>query len=407
MKILPRKLIILILISASIKLKSEVVCIDFQPDTIISNNKIYLLDLNNDGLDDYRFVHEDEASGLNGNGLGIRCLHPEAQFLGNMPPGDPTHFYPYKLTKNTLIDENADGEIWVDMHPDPEAIRVINLQYNNSTYAGGSQWLWGVVDHYLGLRVKVGEEYFYGWVKLDVSADAKEMKIKAFGFNNTPNEGIFAGEGEKQYLNPVTNLYVNDVSDYGDGRDLFISFSRAKDESLIEEYRVFVVEDKYIDSFNIEKANNLTDEFYLERTPDNSDHSFVLNEQSIDIKGNKIIENKEYVVFVLSKGNSHDNTENVLSDASSPITLTNMSSIDTEADNKNVIVIVRENELYIKSNIQGKKNISIYALDGKEVFSYLSLESTESIPLVNLRRGFYILVVKSNDKILYNNKFIK
>ena len=42
-------------------------------------------------------------------------------------------------------------------------------------------------------------------------------------------------------VNGATNVKASDVSDYGDGRDLQVSFTRAQNESNVSNYRVFVV----------------------------------------------------------------------------------------------------------------------------------------------------------------------
>ena len=166
--------------------------VDISPDTIIQNNMIYMLDLDGDGIDDLKFVHEDSVSGLNGNGIGVTLMHYNVEFLGNLPPQDPTHFYPYKVNDNVLIDSTANGETWVVKHPGIDVIRVMNLQFSNGSYAG--QWIGGVTDKYLGIRFKISNLWHYGWIRMDVAANATKLIIKDFAYNSKPNQKIFTGQ---------------------------------------------------------------------------------------------------------------------------------------------------------------------------------------------------------------------
>lgn len=50
------------------------------------------------------------------------------------------------------------------------------------------------------------------------------------------------------------NVKVTDVSDYGDGRDMFVSFNKLPDESRIGSYRIFVVKAADYSSFTLAKA---------------------------------------------------------------------------------------------------------------------------------------------------------
>ena len=42
-------------------------------------------------------------------------------------------------------------------------------------------------------------------------------------------------------VSPVSSVVAQDVSDYGDGRDLQVSFTRSANESLVDHYRVLIV----------------------------------------------------------------------------------------------------------------------------------------------------------------------
>jgi hypothetical protein len=50
-------------------------------------------------------------------------------------------------------------------------------------------WL-GMTDKYLGFRFSVGANTHYGWVRLDVAANAETITIKEYAFNATPGGAI-------------------------------------------------------------------------------------------------------------------------------------------------------------------------------------------------------------------------
>ena len=66
------KLLLSFIILFSFTANSQVIVTDLIPDTIVNDNEIYFLDLNNDGTPDFKFVHEDSVSGLNGMELELQ-----------------------------------------------------------------------------------------------------------------------------------------------------------------------------------------------------------------------------------------------------------------------------------------------------------------------------------------------
>ncbi|UTW68474.1 hypothetical protein KHA80_12640 [Anaerobacillus sp. HL2] len=56
----------------------------------------------------------------------------------------------------------------------------------------------------------------------------------------------------------VSNLKVMDVSDYGNGRDVQVTFNKVSDESKVSQYRILVVKSAQADGFNLDRANNVS-----------------------------------------------------------------------------------------------------------------------------------------------------
>lgn len=127
----------------------------------------------------------------------------------------------------------------------------------------------------------------------------------------------------------VTNLQVSDVKDFGDGRDLRISFNKASDESRINSYRIFVVRAEDYQNFNLETAIRVNISNYTQLNKTGSNFSRELSSTSRDVNGNLIRNGVSYRVFVMSVINNGTTGGNVLSAASSAITLSGNQSVGT------------------------------------------------------------------------------
>lgn len=118
----------------------------------------------------------------------------------------------------------------------------------------------------------------------------------------------------------ASNIGVADVNDYGDGRDLRVSFTRASDESNVSSYRVYVVRSGNAGSFTLSAANASNNYYQVNKTGGNQ--SFTLPSNAVDTNGYRITNNEGYRVFVLSVSTSGNSSQNALSSYSSQITLT-------------------------------------------------------------------------------------
>ncbi|OZQ63964.1 hypothetical protein CA600_17950 [Paenibacillus sp. VTT E-133280] len=125
----------------------------------------------------------------------------------------------------------------------------------------------------------------------------------------------------------VSNLSVSDVNDYGDGRDLRVSFTHPTDETYISQYRIMVVPTSYYSSFSLAEANNVSSSNYTSVSTSGSSTSQVLNSSTRDVLGASIKNGTSYRVYVLSIGSGIYWDSNALSSASSVITLLNDSSV--------------------------------------------------------------------------------
>jgi len=120
---------------------------------------------------------------------------------------------------------------------------------------------------------------------------------------------------------------VTDISDYGDGRDLRVSFNKVSNESNIHSYRVFVVKDSNYSSFNLSKANAVSSYNYTQvNKTGNNINNLTLASGARDIDGATIRNGVYYRVFVMAVDNNNSNN-NVLSAPSSSIILSSSTNL--------------------------------------------------------------------------------
>jgi len=120
---------------------------------------------------------------------------------------------------------------------------------------------------------------------------------------------------------------VDDVSDYGDGRDLSVSFNKVSDESRIGSYRIYVVKENNAYNFSLNAANAVssTNYTYVSKTGYNISQSLASNARDVD--GSTIRSGISYRVFVMSVGTGNYSGNNVLSSYSSIITLSGNNNV--------------------------------------------------------------------------------
>lgn len=118
---------------------------------------------------------------------------------------------------------------------------------------------------------------------------------------------------------PATGIAAQDVSDYGDGRDLQISFNRVADESLVDHYRVLIV--KTGTSLNLSSALGVGSYNYSDVLATGANPVVKLNAATRTIDGDLLKNNQSYTVYVITVGKG--NNTSALSGPSAPVTLVN------------------------------------------------------------------------------------
>lgn len=177
---------------------AQIVYTDINPDTVIHDSLIYVLDFDNNGQPELQFqtVTSSASSGT--------AQLAEVLVLGN--------------ATNAVI-----GSLYAVSYPFPSAmnngdsINVSNTGWQNAAINGGVQYLGAVYgsytyanwlgqnDKYMGVRFSIGANTHYGWVRLSVSAGADTITIKDYAYQTLPGVGLTAGQLVGIPTAPVNN----------------------------------------------------------------------------------------------------------------------------------------------------------------------------------------------------------
>lgn len=145
----------------------------------------------------------------------------------------------------------------------------------------------------------------------------------------------------------VGSIRLDDITNNGNGTDLEIRFEKVSNETLVSEYRIFVVQSDDKSTFDLSSAEVVANDNYEMLLPDGRDKKHLLNESSTDIKGEVIVEDVEYLVFVLSVADGTNAVNNTLSNASNSITLTQTTIEITYIGNDGVMISDGEKKVIV------------------------------------------------------------
>jgi hypothetical protein len=170
----------------------------------------YTLDLNNDGIADFYFVH----------GLGVNIGNSQLySYLEVCHVPENNTGYNCVSSSNTPIKDNtvrllapgdaaaldagskiADGEKF-QLAGRPALMLNRQFYYGSRTQQGwGGAWAnggKGVKNRYLGFKFKIDGQFHYGWARLTVTTtphSAYTATLTGYAYETTPNKGIVAGQ---------------------------------------------------------------------------------------------------------------------------------------------------------------------------------------------------------------------
>ena len=134
-------------------------------------NATFPLDLNNDSIDD--FVIQMGATDK------IVCFPQNDNAYAGEFTG--ANYFPWALNTNSFICDTLSS--WYG--PNNPGFLAFSSSSGN--------WI-GQTDKYLALKLNVGTNTYYGWVRLDVVATATSFTVKDYAYESTPNTCILTGQ---------------------------------------------------------------------------------------------------------------------------------------------------------------------------------------------------------------------
>ncbi len=174
------------------KADAQIMYTDVNPDIVIQNG-FFNLDLNNDGVADFKL--EQHSQNLWGNLLHFTfennyCLNNNEAMENIYYPN-----FPYPLLGGVAINQNqifGNGSVLAfrSIH----STSSTNGQYATSTNYEGYFGLFGINNQYLGLKLFSNGNTYYGWARLDVNILTSNIIIKDYAINLTPDSSINAGQ---------------------------------------------------------------------------------------------------------------------------------------------------------------------------------------------------------------------
>ena len=172
---------------------AQIVYTDVTPDQVISATTIpstedYNIDLNNDGINDYKISCSRSggicplapSSRLYINFISDSALNSNAVVTGT------SITYPLAMNLNDSISSG---------------LSFSSFGYLRRNTSGGpctgtfGVWSYSI-DRYLGLKLIVGGNTYYGWARMqiDVVTGIPSCTIKDYAYNSIPNQPILAGD---------------------------------------------------------------------------------------------------------------------------------------------------------------------------------------------------------------------
>ena len=192
---------------------AQIVYTDIIPDsTTIVGGNFYDLDLNNDGISDFK-IQLKISGGTSFTSQQVSV----SPVTSNGVAGDTVGMYVYPFALN------AGDTVKLGLQ--------FNLTSNQSMGSyfgpGASYGNWiGATDKYLGLSFYIGPDLYYGWARLDIDSVADKFTIKDYAYNATIGAPIIAGQTG---VGIHENSLDNNVLIYSYDKNVKISFLNTLD----------------------------------------------------------------------------------------------------------------------------------------------------------------------------------
>ncbi len=172
---------------------AQILYTNVNPDVHLVNSTFFNLDLNNDGIVDFH-LHGDNGQFNNGGSSGSAGFSGSA-YIDALSSNEIIGIPPVMLNALDTISQNnnwGQSNLLVnDYFHQSWGYTISGSWVNSSSTTSGN---WQTADNnYLGLKIKVGIDIYYGWARLSGNG-YNGFIIKDYAFFNSPNHPILAGE---------------------------------------------------------------------------------------------------------------------------------------------------------------------------------------------------------------------
>jgi hypothetical protein len=225
---------------------AQIIYTDVNPDSVLTGNESFQLDINKDGTFDYTIQHKsfnsqgkeiniNSFTGLGGNqvfsaGLGSIC--------------SSWHYVPKPLNSwDEMITEHM-YKVW----------RNGGFLFRDPPTGCGRTGLWkGAIDKYVGFRFKINGDFYYGWARMDVDSSSKSVTLKDYAYNSEVGKPIRAGSTKVSLPdeNPLKNIRV-----YSTGSNIRIE--APTDQKLTGKIMLTDINGRELSSVDVENENNIS-----------------------------------------------------------------------------------------------------------------------------------------------------
>ena len=270
---------------------------------------------------------------------------------------------------------------------------TFTTQYSTGNFGGQG-------DKFIGVKFNIDGNTHYGWIRVQVSANANQLILKDYAYEATPETEIITGQIP---TSPATDITVSDISDNHNGSDMQIGFTRISDESLASEYRIMVVKSVNAASFDLAAAEAVNTNFTSVNT--GTTEVITLSDNAADTDGDLITEDVPYKIFILTIADGTNSNINALSDGSDEIILRSSTSAKTLTSDNFIIYPNPSNGIFnIKTKNTDNYKIEIKDINGKNVFS--TAKNTNFIDISNNSPGIYYIKLITPDSKSFVKKII-
>jgi hypothetical protein len=354
--------------------KAAIIYTDEDPDFVGGIGSQYFLDLDNDGVNDFKIYH-DGGSNL--------MIEPLVNGNGIMGSGSSSYAYPFNLANGAPISSGAGAFMTIGYSGGYQSLNYGSCSFGN--------WC-SVTDGFLGLHFNAGGNMHYGWVRLDVDANGEHWVVKDYAYDNVAGEPIDAGEATNPIVaDGASNVIGTDIDNNGNGLDLQVDFAAAGDESTVAEYRVMIVKNAM--SFDLADAQAVGAASYFTVTPNgSSNYTQIHTAGAIDVDGDPILENTGYQAYVLSIADGTNAQVDSLSAPSTNFALFSTIGINTNVLNEISTLVTGDNFIVkIPRAIQDEMlTLKIISLDGKILMTKKLSATLTTLDVSSFSNGIYI-----------------